>query len=60
MFYLSRNHQYYYQIQGTMAITNAHACDFIVWTSKSMKVETILFDKTLWQKNVSKTKPLLS
>ena len=43
-----------------MAITNAHACDFIVWTPKSMKVETILFDETLRQKNVSKTKPLLS
>ena len=48
-FYLSRNHQYYYQIQGTMAITKAHACDFVVWTPKSMKVETVLFDKTLWQ-----------
>ena len=48
-FHLSRNHQCYYQIQGTMAITNAHACDFVVWTPKTMKVETVLFDKTLWQ-----------
>ena len=48
LFQLKRNHQYYHQIQGTMAITNAHACDFVVWTPKSMKVETILFDKILW------------
>ena len=32
-----------------MAITNAHACDFVVWTLKSMKVEIVLFDKTLWE-----------
>ena len=35
-----------------MAITNAHACDSIVWTPKSMKVETILFDETLWQEKM--------
>ena len=52
LFCLRRNHQYYYQIQGTMAITNAHACDFVVWTPKSMRVETILFDKTLWQETM--------
>ena len=35
-----------------MAITNAHACSFVVWTPKSMKVETILFDRTLWQETM--------
>ena len=52
LFHLKRNHQYYHQVQGTMAITNAHACDFVVWTPKSMKVETILFDRTLWQETM--------
>ena len=46
---LKQNHQYYYQIWGTLAITKAHACDFIVWAHKSMKLETVLFDKILWQ-----------
>lgn len=45
--HLKRNHVYYYQVQGTMAITNATECDFIVWTPKSMKVEK-MFDETLW------------
>ena len=46
--HLKRNHIYHYQVQGTMAITNASECDFIVWTPKSMKVEKILFDEALW------------
>ena len=46
--HLKRNHIYYYQVQGTMAITNATECDFIVWTPKSMKVEKILFNEALW------------
>ena len=46
--HLKRNHVYYYQVQGTMAIINATECDFIEWTPKSMKVEKIMFDKTLW------------
>ena len=29
--HLKRNHIYYYQVQGTMAITNATKCDYIVW-----------------------------
>ena len=46
--HLKRNHIYHYQVQRTMAITNATECDFIVWTPKSMKVEKILFDEALW------------
>jgi len=32
-----------------MAITGATECDFIVWTPVSMKVESIPFDKTMWE-----------
>lgn len=49
LLHLKRTHSYYYQIQGTMGITGAVQCDFIVWTTISMKVETISFDKTLWE-----------
>ena len=52
MFHLCHNHQYYYQIQDTIAITKAHECDFIEWTPKSTKVETISFDEILWQEKV--------
>ena len=47
--HLNRSHVYYYQVQGTMAITGARECDFVVWTPKSMKVETILNDASLWE-----------
>ena len=43
--HLNRSHVYYYQVQGTMAITGARECDFVVWTPKSMKVEII----SLWE-----------
>ena len=49
MLSLKRDHLYYYQIQGTMAIADAVECDFIVWTPKLIKKETILFDKVLWE-----------
>ena len=45
---LKRNHQYYYQIQGSMAIVGVEWCDFIVWTTKDMSVERIAFDSTFW------------
>ena len=44
LLHLKKMHSYYYQIQGTMGITGAAECDFIVWTTISMKVETISFE----------------
>ena len=31
------NYNYYYQIQ--MALTNSASCDFVVWTSKDIRIE---------------------
>ena len=31
-----------------MAIVGVEWCDFIVWTTKDMSVETIAFDNTFW------------
>ena len=45
---LSRTHNYYYQVQGQMAITGRPWCDFVVWTPKGMSVERILFDNDFW------------
>ena len=45
LLHLNQEHVYYYQVQGTMAITGASKCDFVIWSSKSMMVETILFDR---------------
>ena len=47
LLHLKKTHFYYYQIQGVVSITGAAECDFIVWTTISMKAETISFDKAL-------------
>jgi hypothetical protein len=52
---LKRGHDYFYQVQGTMAITERSWCDFVVWSPKGMSVERIRFDVQLW----AETKPKL-
>ena len=43
-----RNHDYYHQVQGLLAITRCPWCDFVVWTPKGMSVERIKFDLVFW------------
>jgi len=52
---LDSNHVYYYQVLGTMAVTAASFCDFIVWTPKSMEIINIKFNEQHWMD----IKPLL-
>ncbi len=44
---LKQSHNYYYQVQGTMAITGRKWCDFVVWTPSKLYVERIRADQTL-------------
>ena len=46
---LKKTHNYYYQVQGQMAVLNMPWCDFVVWTRKEMHVERIFFDETFWK-----------
>ncbi len=46
---LKRNHDYYHQVQGLLAITRRPWCDFVVWTPKGMSVERIRFDPVFWE-----------
>jgi hypothetical protein len=43
-----------------MAITNVNWCDFIVWTTKDMHVERIIFNSTIWDTFYSKLKSIYS
>ena len=52
---LKRRHDYFYQVQGTMAITGRSWCDFVVWLPQGMSVERIHFEEDLW----AETKPKL-
>lgn len=49
---LKRNHNYFYQVQGQMAISGIKWCDFVVYTFESIFVERIAFDETLWCNNM--------
>lgn len=46
---LKVRHNYYYQVQGQLAILNLEWCDFIVWTNKDLHVERMKADREFWQ-----------
>ena len=46
---LKQKHEYYYQVQGQMAITGIHACDFVVWTPSDFVVISISYDDNFWK-----------
>jgi hypothetical protein len=45
---LKHKHNYYYQVQGAMAITRRPWCDFVVWTPKGVSIERIQQDSSFW------------
>ena len=45
---LKLDHDYYHQVQGQMAITGIHVCDFVVWTLDEFFVQTVCFDSEFW------------
>lgn len=51
---LKRTHNYFYQIQGVMAITKRKWCDFVVWTPKGISIERIKADSSFWERIVPK------
>lgn len=44
---IKRNHQYYYQVQMSLAIMNLPSCDFVMWSEKGILVENIKRDENL-------------
>ena len=47
--HLKTNHDYYYQVQGQLAILNLTWCDFVVWTVRDMHIERIYFNEKFWK-----------
>lgn len=43
---LKRNHDYYFQVQISLAIMNLPSCDFIIWSPKGVMIENIKRDNT--------------
>lgn len=53
-FIIDKNHDYYFQIQGQLNITEMNMCLFAVWTGEEylMKVEYIERDPTFWHDKI--------
>lgn len=51
---LNHAHNYYYQVQGAMAITKRSWCDFVVWTPKGISIERIKYDSSFWTDQLPK------
>ena len=41
---LRQGHQFYYHIQGQVAVCDREFCDFVCWTSRGMHMEPIVID----------------
>ena len=46
---LKQNHNYFYQVQAQMALTNTQWCDFVFWTLSDVHIERINFNEQFWQ-----------
>ncbi|XP_050431087.1 uncharacterized protein LOC126839710 isoform X2 [Adelges cooleyi] len=46
---LKKNHNYYYQIQGQLHMTQRKYCYFVVYTDHWAEVEIITYDDSFWQ-----------
>lgn len=47
---LKPRHDYFFQCQGGMAITDTEWCDFVVWTPQWLSIERISFQADEWSK----------
>ena len=47
--HLDRNHAYWWQVQGQLAITGLRWCDFVVWIKDSVFVKRIIPDTYFWE-----------
>ena len=47
---LCKDHIYFSQVQGQMAITKRPWCDFVIYTEKGLSIERIDFNSTFWEK----------
>ena len=45
---LKKTHNYYYQVQGQLEITQLPWCDFLIWTPQGTSLQRIERDEKLW------------
>lgn len=52
MYYLKKDSNYHFQIQGQMHITNRKKCYFLIYSPKWKYLELIEYDPIFWQKKM--------
>lgn len=55
---LKRTHNYYFQIQGALEVTDRKWCDLVVFTFKGLHVERVQRDRRFWKNVQPKLKVL--
>lgn len=50
--HLKRQHNYFYQVMGQMAVLEVQWADFVIWTKKGISTERIEFDQNYWHNNM--------
>ena len=53
---LRKTHDYYFQVTGQLAITEAAFCDFVTWTCNDLHVVRVYLDSQLWGEMLKKVK----
>ena len=56
---LRQDHQYYYQCQLQLMVTERAYCDFIVWTPNELHIQRILPNKEFIQSQIDKAEHFL-
>ena len=46
---LKRDHPYFAQIQGQMAVGERPWCNFVIYTTQGLSVHRVLFDSDYWE-----------
>lgn len=49
---LNRNHKYYFQVQLQMYVMKMYTCDFVVYTSKGILIDSITYDSDFTEKMI--------
>lgn len=51
---INKKHQYYYQVQAQIFISNLLYCDFVVWCPKFIYIQRVLPDLEFWEGVIDK------
>lgn len=53
---LKKSHPYYYQVQGSLEVSNKFWCDFVLYTYKGIKIVRVQRDEEFWNSIYHKLK----